>query len=598
MLFLNLVTGIYLLLAWLKTDSTSQLVLGTGCLGFNLLIRVTTVFDAFYVSLFVLTLLAQLRARAARSAPRCGARHGSWLSRQSSAHSSSPSTAFIISFASRHGRARFTTFTRSKRDVKGTCPRAFPGAAHSGVGFLGPLRVPWKTVFLFDPLLIVLIVLSLGSWNKVRPVVRLWLVTMLALFVTYLGFYARLRVWGADPSWGCRYHLTPIWLMCLVTLPILAEVWDSLGYPKKVTAIVVIAGAIAVELAALFFHYMLEYVQGLSGYVVGWRFLNVAAFLTGRVHQWGLDQGDPSQIESCLVPNFTPFRLAYRHQQTLARVAGALLVVLMALLVVQLAGILKSPRIDSPAKLPSTTLKTARRALARLLLLGTSLGLSIVLCELIVRVVAPQPPSWLPVYRPYGPPPYYGLERNLRYVCDTGESRWLICTDDVGHRTAAQPSPAVSPDAARVLLIGDSFTFGQGVNYEDSFAGILDRSQPRWQFINAGVGAYGPVEYRQALEQELKNEQAPRLVIVTTFLGNDITDCVRRQISSPEWITSQPGGLRNWIKRSTHLYRLVSKCGHLLMPDAKTFTQFERNLYMASPWEEGTLQRGTGHLPR
>lgn len=141
-------------------------------------------------------------------------------------------------------------------------------------------------------------------------------------------------------------------------------------------------------------------------------------------------------------------------------------------------------------------------------------------------------------------------------------------------------------------MIGDSFTFGQGVDYEDSFAGILDRSQRGYQVINAAVGAYGPVEYRQALEQELKSGPPPRLVLVTTFLGNDVTDCVRKQISSPEWITSQPGGLRNWIKRRTHLYRLVSKCWHLLVPDPNTFTQFERNLYIPAPWEEGDLKRG------
>ena len=245
-----------------------------------------------------------------------------------------------------------------------------------------------------------------------------------------------------------------------------------------------------------------------------------------------------------------------------------------------------------PIKLPSMLRKINRGFLGRLLLLGTSVGLSVAFCEVIIRLVAPQPPSWMPVYRPYGPPPYYGLEPNLRYLCDTGESRWLICTDDLGHRTSAQKSPPENPDAARFLLIGDSFTFGQGVNYEDSFAGILDRSQRRYQVINAGVGAYGPVEYRQALEQELKSGAAPQLVVVSTFLGNDITDCVRRQISSPEWITSQPGGLRNWIKRRTHLYRLASKSWHLLMPDLNTFTQFERNLYISAPWEEGLLHRG------
>ena len=58
-----------------------------------------------------------------------------------------------------------------------------------------------------------------------------------------------------------------------------------------------------------------------------------------------------------------------------------------------------------PIKLPSMLRKINRGFLGPLLLLGTSVGLSVAFCEVIIRVVAPQPPSWMPVYRPYGPPP-------------------------------------------------------------------------------------------------------------------------------------------------------------------------------------------------
>ena len=77
---------------------------------------------------------------------------------------------------------------------------------------------------------------------------------------------------------------------------------------------------------------------------MGWRFLNIVAFATGRVHQWGLDRGDPSWIEQMFVPNLTPFRLAYRHQYTLALLAWPVVIFLMAMLVVQLAAIVKSLR--------------------------------------------------------------------------------------------------------------------------------------------------------------------------------------------------------------------------------------------------------------
>ena len=64
LIMLLVTTGTYLLLKWLETDSMRQLVLGIACLGSNLLVRVTTVFDAFFLSLFIVAVLV-LRARQA-----------------------------------------------------------------------------------------------------------------------------------------------------------------------------------------------------------------------------------------------------------------------------------------------------------------------------------------------------------------------------------------------------------------------------------------------------------------------------------------------------------------------------------------------------
>ena len=84
------------------------------------------------------------------------------------------------------------------------------------------LILPYKSVFLFDPLLILLTLLVVGSWQRVRPIVRLWLGALLGSFLTYLLLYSRHAFWGCRrPAWGCRYHLTPVWFLCLVTLPVL-----------------------------------------------------------------------------------------------------------------------------------------------------------------------------------------------------------------------------------------------------------------------------------------------------------------------------------------------------------------------------------------
>jgi hypothetical protein len=602
LLFLCFIAGTHLQLRWLETDSTGQLVVGTGCLGFNLLVRLTSVIDTFFVSLFVSALLAR-RARTTGGFGIAARRAAKFVGVSALVY------GVYLGIDRLYHFARFESWTGTFYDAyaeqKGRewqMPAAWPWGGEFWVGFLGPLRVPFKNVFTFDPLLVLLIVLVLGSWKIVRPIPRLWLGTLLALFVADLLFYARLAVWGADPSWGCRYHLAPIWLMCLITLPLLDMAWDSLGWPRRLIARVLIAAAVAVQLSALTFHYYLEYEQGLSGYAVGWRFVNIVAFATGRMHQWGLDNGVPDEIEQAMVPNLTPFRLAYRHHRSLALIAWPVLIFLITMVTYQLAVILRSVKknesdassgpstVDASEKKASMLPKTNSKMLGRSFLLATSLGISVILCEAILRVFAPQAPSWLPVYRPYDTPPYYGLGLNLRYICDTGESRWLICTNSVGHRTPAEAPKPIKAEAARALFIGDSFTFGHGVNYEDSFAGILDQSEPEYQFTNAGVGAYGPVEYRQVLEQEIGTGPPPQFVLVTTFLGNDLSDCMRQQISSPEWITSHPGGLRSWIKRNTHVYRLISRIWHQFAPASDNFSTSGSSLFTPMSWEEGDLK--------
>jgi hypothetical protein len=196
----------------------------------------------------------------------------------------------------------------------------------------------------------------------------------------------------------------------------------------------------------------------------------------------------------------------------------------------------------------------------------------------------------LAVYRANSSPPF-ALERNVRYLCDTGESRWVVYTDDAGHRTSAYPSRVDKPEGARVLLIGDSFTFGYGVDYEDSFAGLLAGYEDRYQFINAGVEAYGPGQYRQVLEQEIGNEPFPQLVIVVTFLGNDIYDCISdKRVPVRDGVLGNPGGLKSWVKRHSHLYRLIAASWHRVMPGR--FDQPYAELFNAACWEDSDLARG------
>ena len=93
-----------------------------------------------------------------------------------------------------------------------------------------------------------------------------------------------------------------------------------------------------------------------------------------------------------------------------------------------------------------------------------------------------------------------GGQTTFQYDPDLGWSPRPGATSDDGlFRINSQgirvddPARVFSPDpeGPRVLLLGDSFTFGDDVSYADSWAGVLDELLPDTEVVNLGVNAYG-----------------------------------------------------------------------------------------------------------
>jgi len=79
---------------------------------------------------------------------------------------------------------------------------------------------------------------------------------------------------------------------------------------------------------------------------------------------------------------------------------------------------------------------------------------------------------------------YHRAYKYLQSCRDTGMGYYINGTDgglrsDVGDK-----------EKKRILLLGDSIVYGLGVKKEDTFAEILNRELPDYEFINAGVGGW------------------------------------------------------------------------------------------------------------
>lgn len=92
------------------------------------------------------------------------------------------------------------------------------------------------------------------------------------------------------------------------------------------------------------------------------------------------------------------------------------------------------------------------------------------------------------------------------------------------------PSPADSP---RLLLVGDSITFGEGVRDEEAFPSLVQRMvrhripRSNLEVVNGGIPGFG-IEQEAALAESLLPVVGPDVVLLT-FCVNDVFDILQEQ---------------------------------------------------------------------
>jgi hypothetical protein len=210
-----------------------------------------------------------------------------------------------------------TFFALEYRQRDPALPANFPWSTPFHIGFLSPLLQPEKSIFLFDPLLVVAIVVLIWLWKCLAPEVRAYGMTSLLLLLGYISFYARYTYWSGDFAWGDRYVSTSVEMAALLAVPLMMRYREQLGNAIWVGGWVLVVISLIVQLASLAFWLPLEIYQmetlGHPTFVIGLRFKNIVAFALGKMDAWGLtndsmaeDQWDYVHITTW---NFLPFLL-------------------------------------------------------------------------------------------------------------------------------------------------------------------------------------------------------------------------------------------------------------------------------------------------
>lgn len=130
---------------------------------------------------------------------------------------------------------------------------------------------------------------------------------------------------------------------------------------------------------------------------------------------------------------------------------------------------------------------------------------------------------------------WYELNSNFEGQDRYGKLIFNVSTDSHGFRSPGpgQSRQAVATSAPPVLLLGDSFTYGVGLEWPDTFAAQLAARYPG-KVINAGVNSHAPTPHLWRLKRWLQQGSvAPGTVIVMAVDISDVFDEATRWHDGP-----------------------------------------------------------------
>jgi hypothetical protein len=194
-----------------------------------------------------------------------------------------------------------------------------------------------------------------------------------------------------------------------------------------------------------------------------------------------------------------------------------------------------------------------RELLSRLLLVSASMLFTLLLLEIVCRVFFP--------------------DRQLRYVTDR-EMLWFFRANQVGTLPRGDgfqyrdvhinslgfrgPEPP-SGGSERILLLGDSFTFGAGVADSETFAArldaALDSSGNAW---NAGQPGYG-VYQMQAMLERVAPKLSPTVAVVVIWEGDFLRQPLVGDDLDRYFAQKRKSELLKSSVLITHMYRALER---------------------------------------
>lgn len=222
---------------------------------------------------------------------------------------------------------------------------------------------------------------------------------------------------------------------------------------------------------------------------------------------------------------------------------------------------------------PTFALRKWKMIIGNLVLTMGSLLVMLALAEGISSLMIPAPITWR------DPQELYTHDPLLGHALTPGQNSFThsfpVATNSYGFRDREHP---LIPQAGtvRILCLGDSLTFGDGVAVEDTYPKQLEtmlnaRGEHKYEVINTGVPSYDT--WQEVTFFKTKGAQFEPRIVVLGFYGNDIVPrpaVVQTSLSGEGTLKRKgfggflPDGVVHILKGSRFLLLLKDRAGKLV----------------------------------
>jgi hypothetical protein len=146
---------------------------------------------------------------------------------------------------------------------------------------------------------------------------------------------------------------------------------------------------------------------------------------------------------------------------------------------------------------------------------------------------------------------HHDLSKNYRNNQYWGSINLNLCTDENGFKISCNASNKNIKNFD-IAFIGDSFTEGVGLSYEETFVGQISKSRPELKIANLGVSSYSPSIYFSKVNFLLENGISFKELVVYIDISDIQDEAVSYELS--DVIVAEKGGK---VSRYSNLKKLA-----------------------------------------